>query len=382
MSHQPQAGPSSTTVGPLAVPGRSQAVPRGRDGAFDLLRFFAGVVVLIAHFAFSSHAAGRTGLHSSLLAPGIKYAYLVVDVFLILSGYFVLMTAQGRTWKPFLIARVARIWPGLVVCATITYVGGLLLPAGASTRTISLVDWFGNVTFLAFVPGGHFFFNIADVVYWTLFFDFAFYALVAIGLAIGLVQQRFVAALLALCTVIVAASYFVPERLYYAVVFAGLLSRFALGGALYSIAVDRRSPGAWALLAGATAVSLVNVWARAVTRVQIEFEPFNPWIACTVTILMILGLLALVLRPVVKDSPLTALLGGVTLPLYLLHHQLGCAVANVLGLGDDIVAVFGLTAAWVVVATFVYVSLERPLVQPLHRALRERFLRRERGGDS
>ncbi len=112
--------------------------------AFDFVRIVAAILVVLDHFAFSSHSVDRTELHSSLMAPVIKYAFVTVDVFFIISGYVIMMTAIGRNWRAFAVARVSRLLPPLAVCATITFIGCLIL-APYSYRSIGVVDWLGNV---------------------------------------------------------------------------------------------------------------------------------------------------------------------------------------------------------------------------------------------
>ena len=41
------------------------------------------------------------------------------------------------------------------------------------------------------------------------------------------------------------------------------------------------------------------------------------------------------LFPLRRNIPVTQFLGGVSFPLYLIHHQLGCTLANALHIGDN-----------------------------------------------
>jgi peptidoglycan/LPS O-acetylase OafA/YrhL len=92
------------------------------------LRGIAATMVMFYHFN-ASHLF--TGSISSILGHG----YLMVDIFLVLSGFIITMTygerfSQGFSWKTysnFLIRRVARIYP-LYVLATIS--AGFLIATG------------------------------------------------------------------------------------------------------------------------------------------------------------------------------------------------------------------------------------------------------------
>ena len=115
---------------------------QARSVPFDVVRIIAAILVVIGHFSFSSHSVGRTEMQSSLLAPVSMYFYVTVDMFFVISGYFILMTAVGRDWRSFLVARLARLYPPLVACATLTFVGSRLL-GSYSHRQISVIDWIG-----------------------------------------------------------------------------------------------------------------------------------------------------------------------------------------------------------------------------------------------
>ena len=351
-----------------------QQSAQARAGAFGVLRIVAAILVVIGHYSFASHIVGRTEMFSSLLAPVSMYFYVTVDIFFVVSGYFIMMTAVGRDWRSFLVARIARLYPPLIACATITFIGCRILSA-YTYRSVGLLDWFGNVTGLILIPFLGQQFKVVDVVYWTIQIEWVFYALVTIGLAIGLVQLR----LMAVFIVVGAATAILWQFTtgFSLVLFATQwLSRFAVGGILFILSREPRSRLAWALFAAAVLVMLVGVRQRAVDRVHLEHTVFNPWISCAIMSVATAILTWFALHPTQKVRPLIEFAGGVTFPLYLIHHELGCAVSRALGLGDSLAAVLGMTAGILVLACFVHGVIERPLVPRLRRVLTTRFLPR------
>lgn len=348
-------------------PAQARSVP------FDVLRIVAALLIVIDHFSFSSHSVGRTGMHSSLLAPVTRYFFVTVDIFFVVSGYFILMTVLNRDWRSFLASRLARTYPPLIACATLTFVGCRLLSA-YSYRSISVLDWLTNITGLILVPGVGQKFQVADVAYWTIQIEWVFYALVGLGLAIGLVQIRLMAVFIVI-SLITAIAWRVTG--FSVVLFAAQwLSRFAVGGMLAILSRQPRSRGAWALFLGAVIVMLIGVWQRAVDRVHLEHAVFNPVISCSIMLVATAVLSWFALRPVRTARPLIEFAGGITFPLYLIHHQLGCAISTALGLGDSVMAVFGMTAGMLVFAGLIHGLVERPLVPRLRRLLEALLLRR------
>jgi peptidoglycan/LPS O-acetylase OafA/YrhL len=65
----------------------------------DLLRFFAALAVVLFHHGFRGYAADHmTDMPYLSLAPAAKYGYLGVDLFFLISGFVILMTASGGSF--------------------------------------------------------------------------------------------------------------------------------------------------------------------------------------------------------------------------------------------------------------------------------------------
>lgn len=90
-----------------------------RDNNFNLLRALAATAVLVSHsHALTSGHGEAEPLRASL---GLSLGTLAVAVFFFVSGFLVTGSLQARgALRPFLRARVLRIFPGLVVCMLLT----------------------------------------------------------------------------------------------------------------------------------------------------------------------------------------------------------------------------------------------------------------------
>lgn len=107
---------------------------------FDLLRGLAAIIVLVFHMNY------MLGPYS----PGIHKGYLAVDFFFILSGFVISANYHTSvrpdiTWREFLVARIARLWP-LFFLATLF---GCVAIVSKLTRDAGFFDAAGVVRSLA-----------------------------------------------------------------------------------------------------------------------------------------------------------------------------------------------------------------------------------------
>jgi peptidoglycan/LPS O-acetylase OafA/YrhL len=95
---------------------------RSRISGLDGLRGIAAVAVMIFHFDFVFLPSSRLWK----VFPPLSQAYLSVDLFLIMSGYVMahvygeqLSSNLRETWKPFVLARVGRIYPLFILTLSV-----------------------------------------------------------------------------------------------------------------------------------------------------------------------------------------------------------------------------------------------------------------------
>ena len=139
---------------------------RGRVPELDLLRFTAAATVVVFHFYVL--LPGNTTFEQAISAVS-RFGFLGVPLFFMISGFVILWTAFNRTPGRFVLARLCRLYPSYWVCVLIT--SGVLAWAGGAPSWRQLVT---NLTMFQ-----HFFgFDSIDQVYWTLYVELKFYALV------------------------------------------------------------------------------------------------------------------------------------------------------------------------------------------------------------
>jgi peptidoglycan/LPS O-acetylase OafA/YrhL len=155
-----------------------------RVNEIDLLRFFAAMAVVLFHYSFRGYAAdGMSLVPHPALAPYSKYGYLGVELFFMISGFVILMSAASGNLAQFVASRMARLYPAFWACCTISFL--VIIFAGDPRYTASLDQYLLNMTMLS----GFLRVPSMDGVYWSIFVEMRFYALVAILLFIGKIHR-------------------------------------------------------------------------------------------------------------------------------------------------------------------------------------------------
>jgi len=139
----------------------------------DIMRFLAAMAVLLYHYTFYAHRLiGTPAFGADKI---LRYGYLGVDAFFMISGYVVLMSSMHKTPKYFFISRLIRLYPAYWVSCLLTfgilYFGKVSLP-GLPVLTFKLLAY--NLTMLqGFVGKPH-----LNPVFWTLTYEIGFYFII------------------------------------------------------------------------------------------------------------------------------------------------------------------------------------------------------------
>ncbi|MCU0650139.1 MAG: hypothetical protein MUF00_19285, partial [Gemmatimonadaceae bacterium] len=79
-------------------------------------------------------------------ASGAKYGYLGVELFFMISGFVILMTAANGSVRDFVISRAVRLYPAFWVCCTATFLVTMFI--GEPRYSASLEQYIVNMTML------------------------------------------------------------------------------------------------------------------------------------------------------------------------------------------------------------------------------------------
>jgi peptidoglycan/LPS O-acetylase OafA/YrhL len=333
-----------------------------RVNEIDLLRFLAAMAVLFFHYAFRGNAAdGMTVLAYPALAPVAKYGFLGVELFFMISGFVILMTAERGSLRQFIVSRFVRLYPAFWASCTITFLA--VLAIGGTRYSSSFREYLINMTMLAEFVGV----QTMDGAYWSLAVEIRFYILVALVLLMG--QIRHAQPILIGWLAVTAASLASGRFMFLTI--ADFAPFFIAGATFFLVWLRGLSPTraamllvSWALAIYVAVGPLIH-WAR----------HFNTGFSTTVVGIVITAFFAVMLLVSLRRTGSFGerrwvLLGALTYPLYLLHQYIGFMIFNLLHPRLNVHLVFwGTIVIALALAYAVHVLVEKPLSGPLKQLL-------------
>jgi peptidoglycan/LPS O-acetylase OafA/YrhL len=352
-------------------PAREERPPsRTRLTEVDLLRFLAAMAVLAYHYTGSTAGPweGRDSARE-LFGPvslGTRFGFLGVELFFIISGFVILMSAWGRTLPQFAVSRIVRLYPAYWFAVLL--IGAIYL----ATRT-------GRGHPQEIVPNLTMFqsgMGIANAssVFWTLWVEMHFYALIALLVLAGVTYQRCIA-FMAAWTVLAIFAEESGHDLLQSVLIPHYAPYFIAGMAFYLI--HRFGPNIllWGFAAFSWATSVRYAVPNA-TDAAYDIAPSDAWPAIPVLITLIYAVMALVAVGALRKLAWKhlATLGALTYPTYLIHHALGPVLARPLYPALPLwAALAAMTATVLAAAYLIHRLIERPTARWLKPRLTNAF---------
>lgn len=366
--------------------------------SLDVMRLLAAQAVMFYHLVFLSWAesAGSHGIRAVVGNPmafpqAIAWAsvgWVGVQIFFVISGFVILMSAQNKSASDFLIGRVTRIAPALwfftVLSAAIVLACGVLPLGELSVRFLRSMVLF---------PVGPW----VDGAVWTLVAEAVFYAAVFVLIRMDMIGR--------ITPVLAAVTLF--NVLFWAAVLAGeagilgeaghrlaaaassyklrvtLISTncyFAVGASLYQIFMRRNVPVHAALFGLNFLAALVSTYYAARSSVGVAQFGQTPLVAVGVWAVATLVMSGCVLRRIGSKGsfvPFATMAGLLTYPLYLINQITG---GFLLGLGyrsglAPALAVIVAAGLCTVFAGLFALLIERRLQAGLSKILKHQFQR-------
>lgn len=362
--------PSAPTVG-------KDRKPSGRLVGIDGLRFAAAAAVLLYHFTATSTVTGYWGVDPvdafPLLNEVTRYGWLAVELFFMISGFVILLSADGRGVAGFVASRVGRLFPAYWACIVLT--AGLQQVWSGGRRT-SLTETLVNLTMVQdlFQVTG------VQVVFWTLLVELKFYLLVFVVLAFGRLTRNRVLAFATLWPLAGWAAQELGAQWLTDWLVPNYAPYFAVGMLLFLVYRDGWDLVSGLLLVGGITLCVMRVLDAAGRASDLQGVPVSPVIAVMLMLASVAAVWATTLPgPTVPPRRVAAVLGTVgalTYPIYLVHTQFGYAVIDLLAHETTrTVALFAAGGISLALAAVIHYGVERPTSTRLRRAVQAGLLR-------
>jgi peptidoglycan/LPS O-acetylase OafA/YrhL len=286
----------------------------------DILRFCAALMVMIYHLAFWSWHANGTA-HKVIgspynyfdAAPYAWFGWIGVQIFFVISGLVIPITAATSTPSCFLRNRISRLFPTILICSTISFV---LL------SILGLQDFAKYVRALLILPYGPW----LDGVYWTLTVEVVFYGLVWLQLLLfpNRTNALIIGIGLASSAYWLLFAFGAPQAIaledtrHVQMLLLAHGCHFAIGGMIWLI-----SSNGWKLDRGLLLMLFVLAGGINIATESDgnDAAPLSIWAVALAAII----LSAMARRPV-KWQGIARVIGLLTFPLYLLHNVFGALV--------------------------------------------------------
>ncbi|MCH0563334.1 MULTISPECIES: acyltransferase [unclassified Streptomyces] len=341
-----------------------------RLAALDGLRFAAALSVALFHFIGQRPSTvvriwGRP--YQSVFPEAhayFAYGRLGVDLFFLISGFVICMSAWGRSPRSFFISRVTRLYPmywiAIGVSACVVYA------VGSPFVRRPVWDLLADLTMLQRPLGA----GNLDPVYWTLWPELCFYLAFAVLVWKGLTHRR-VVVFCGMWTVAVALARSAGIPLLPLLVNPPSAPYFIAGMAFYLMYRFRPTPLLWGIVGMSWLMALHfllapdggrNSWAA--------WAPWRGWLILVITVFFLLvAAIALGWTSGIRSRWLTVA-GTLTFPLYLLHDVAGVAVLHHYRDRVDPWTLVTLTIGGLVLLSYLaHRFVERPLATRMRRWL-------------
>ncbi|UJH67020.1 acyltransferase family protein [Allomuricauda sp. SCSIO 65647] len=296
-----------------------------------MVRFFAALYVLLFHYGFRAHVAEIEGPYFDDATGFFQYGYLGVDLFFIVSGFVILMSAQKSNVVDFAISRVSRLYPAYWVCVLLTVF--VIIAYGNELFAITWPQVMANMTMLnGFMRIPH-----VDGVYWSLLVELKFYFLMGSLLFIRKMKyvELLALGLLSISVLQLAWPYANAPRvvqLLYALTFPDWNSYFVAGMFMFIIWQNRKISWHMVFIPVCLGLSLIYSLGRGVVLSEHYDTEFLQWPIVVMVTLSYLVMLLIALNKLEFINKRSFLkLGVLTYPLYLIHQNIGYIAMDMFG---------------------------------------------------
>lgn len=332
----------------------------------DALRFIAALMVVFYHFGTRPFNDVISVIQLTDALGFLKYNYLAVNLFFMISGFVILLTAQSGSASKFAISRIVRLYPAFWICCTLSF-SVILLSMNGKIQT-SWPRYVVNLTMLnGFVGVGG-----IDGTYWTLLVEFKFYLLIMILLLSRSIDR--ISYFLGGWLLVSISNFVYPSGIIEYIFIPNYAPYFISGCCFFLIRKQGWSIYMAALLVGSFVAGVMYESLILIDKSVWYHLKFS--LGVLVAVLGLFYCLFLVMISIKKNwvgsswGNIFILGGAVSYPLYLLHDAIGLSMMNSLAPRLPAPSVFVVTVvSMILLAWLVHRWGERPLAKWLRNRL-------------
>jgi peptidoglycan/LPS O-acetylase OafA/YrhL len=318
----------------------------------DYGRFFAAISVIAFHYLFNGIHNGKISsiTHIPEVIDLVKYGYLGVEFFFMISGYVIFFSAKNRRASQFAVSRAVRLYPAFWVA--IIFTSSFAVFWGGEQMAVYPSLILTNFTMVSPIFGRGF----VDGVYWTLIFELKFYILVFILLICG-AQKKLDHIFLLWPVVIAIAVYYEKDYLPY----LGSYFCYFSAGAILAMMKERKNVLHYSslLLSLYLCVSFSAGKAPELSEAKGIFYS-ELIIGCIVAMFFMFFIIAN--SKIGSNLSLygSRLLGGLTYPIYLIHAHFGYMFISQFATEENKLLIYLLTVFIVLSASYlIHILVEK-----------------------
>lgn len=323
----------------------------------DLLRFLAALAVVLYHYAFRGFAEGGYSLvEYPVLGDIFKYGLYGVQLFFIISGFVILMTASKRDAASFVISRITRLYPAFWVCVSLT--AAVILWKGGDIFQVGLIQYLLNLSMIS----GFAHVEMVDGVYWTLLVEIKFYVLIFVLLLFGQIKR--IEWFLVFWLALTALSMVVPLPKIITFLFLTDYSSYFIAGAVFYLVRQNGLNLYRGAMLGVSLLLSLGENLQQIKQLEILYKSdFSPYISGAVILLCFAVFLMISLRMTSRlSSEKLIKLGVLTYPLYLIHQNIGYIIFHEFGgTVNRYVLLVGLVLIMMLIAWLIHRLVEQPM---------------------
>lgn len=301
-----------------------------------------------------------------------KYGYLGVDLFFIISGFVILMTARNSNLIDFGISRVSRLYPAYWVGIILTSV--TILYFGGERFQITPFQVMANLTML----NGFFEIPYVDGVYWSLLVELKFYIIIAFVLLFNKIKHiKTVSYILMGIAILQLILPFgespLPLKLLYYFTFPRWSSYFIAGMFFFLIKSEKKTGYYMIPVAICYLISLKYAFLKADAYNDAYNGIFSYLtVAVLISIFYVFMFLISIDRLSFLNKKLFLSLGMLTYPLYLIHQNIGFIALNSLHpFFNKWVLLFLLISAMLIISFLISRYIEKPMGSYIRQSLKK-----------